>query len=356
MLQRYVSKELTHFVGRCKCRTGRKLFSMGLGLQEDLKSGNFSKELRQEFADNCYPICQNVTIRVKEGHVPWEIHQDMWGIHDEDGRILYVIKKEGNSLNTHYGGCKCKESDQYALLVKILKSGKLKPDKDYVCSSIHGLPAAMVQISPFEKFSSGEMYKLECVCFCDIPVPDLTLHMGKYSKFGLAFSKSFLIKKGANPVFYVAKESSVLDIAPDIPVGDLECRLKNRKTTLSEHLESIYAVYSRGDLFSRMVKELHGFLKKINDLPCTDAAEVQCISNCLKYHLISFVKTYEEGMDDNNVKNYYMEREWRVPGHVKFDLGDVCRIILPESCAKQFRLDFPCYNGQLTFAEFCGSD
>ena len=49
------------------------------------------------------------------------------------------------------------------------------------------------------------------VCFSDIPVPDLGIHMGKFSRFGLAFNKSLLIKRGANPVFYVAGNSLIKD-------------------------------------------------------------------------------------------------------------------------------------------------
>ena len=47
------------------------------------------------------------------------------------------------------------------------------------------------------------------VCFCDIPDSDLAIHVNKYSRFGLAFKKEFLIAKGACPVFYVANESPV---------------------------------------------------------------------------------------------------------------------------------------------------
>ena len=48
------------------------------------------------------------------------------------------------------------------------------------------------------------------VCFCDIPVTDLAIHMTKYSRFGLSFLKPFLISKGANPVLYVANNSPAL--------------------------------------------------------------------------------------------------------------------------------------------------
>ncbi|WP_370631585.1 hypothetical protein [Methylovirgula sp. HY1] len=35
------------------------------------------------------------------------------------------------------------------------------------------------------------------------------MHVRKYSRFGLAFKKDFLIERGACPVFYVANESPV---------------------------------------------------------------------------------------------------------------------------------------------------
>ncbi len=69
-------------------------FGMGLGLQGDLENGDFSQQLRQQFADNGILLHQNVTIWPKKG-------QDTWEIHDEGGSILYVIKKEDNSLNTY---------------------------------------------------------------------------------------------------------------------------------------------------------------------------------------------------------------------------------------------------------------
>jgi abortive phage resistance protein AbiGi (putative antitoxin) len=48
------------------------------------------------------------------------------------------------------------------------------------------------------------------ICFCDIPVTDLEIHMKKYSRVGLSFLKPFLVSKGANPVLYVANNSPAL--------------------------------------------------------------------------------------------------------------------------------------------------
>lgn len=49
------------------------------------------------------------------------------------------------------------------------------------------------------------MFSTGVVCFCDIPVGDLAFHARKYSKFGIAFTKAFLLNQGANPVFYIAE-------------------------------------------------------------------------------------------------------------------------------------------------------
>ena len=56
------------------------------------------------------------------------------------------------------------------------------------------------------------MYSPDVICFCDIPVSDFVIHTRKYSRFGIAFPKSYLLSKGANPVFYMANDS-VVDVS-----------------------------------------------------------------------------------------------------------------------------------------------
>src|SRR5437868_14894812 len=87
---------------------------------------------------------------------------------------------------THFVGRGKPEDEQYSLLIRILKSGWLThPPHD---------PTAL---SKFETngpklFSTGERFVADIVCFCDIPVEDLPIHMQKYSQFGIAFPKTFL--------------------------------------------------------------------------------------------------------------------------------------------------------------------
>lgn len=63
------------------------------------------------------------------------------------------------------------------------------------------------------KFGTNEFVRLglsasvaevrdEMICFTDVPIRHSHEHCKKYGKFGIAFDKQFLIRKGAQPVFY----------------------------------------------------------------------------------------------------------------------------------------------------------
>jgi hypothetical protein len=65
------------------------------------------------------------------------------------------------------------------------------------------------ELKTYNKFSSNNLINPDMVCFCDIPIGDLGIHIKKYGQFGLAFKKSFLIERGANPVLYVERNSAV---------------------------------------------------------------------------------------------------------------------------------------------------
>jgi Putative abortive phage resistance protein AbiGi, antitoxin len=114
---------------------------------------------------------------------------------------------------THFVGRELSQEEQYATLVdKILKTGWLLSDpRVYTPTEANevldskGLGYEYHPSAPVD-----EMYLHQVVCFCDIPITDLEIHMRKYSRFGLSFLKPFLTKKGANPVLYMAKNSRSL--------------------------------------------------------------------------------------------------------------------------------------------------
>jgi len=179
------------------------------------------------------------------------------------------------------------------------------------------------------KLSSNEKYSGQMVCFCDIPVEDLPLHMKKYSQFGLAFSKVFLTSKGATPILYVSQESLVRhtwNFPSSVPEGN---QLIPLKEVFDSHDQDWYRLLDVKP-WDQMLSNLHLSVQRL---------------------LYSHLKFFDIRKDEQDDEHFYMEREWRVMGTVPFTLDDVVRIILPPSFAKRFRQDFPEYCAQLTFSE-----
>ena len=102
---------------------------------------------------------------------------------------------------THFvGGSVKTDRKRYLLSRKIPEAGLLKasPKKVGLNSDFHQL-----RKDSELPLSRNEACVGSVVCFCDIPLADLQLHMLKYGGFGLAFSKIFLAEHGASPVIYV---------------------------------------------------------------------------------------------------------------------------------------------------------
>ena len=90
--------------------------------------------------------------------------------------------------------------DRYQLLRTILSTGRL--------GTAFGASVGWM-VSHSELPSSNNMFRPTIVCFCDIPLEHLAIHMKKYSRFGIAYSKTFLLRQAANPVFCIARDSFV---------------------------------------------------------------------------------------------------------------------------------------------------
>jgi hypothetical protein len=119
---------------------------------------------------------------------------------------------------THFVGRGSSEEEQYSVLVdKILKTGWLLANPSvFSVSEAEEILArkSAVVYSPQPSAPSEDMMHHLVVCFCDIPITDLEIHMRKYSRFGLSFLKPFLVEKGANPVLYIANNSKSLPVGP----------------------------------------------------------------------------------------------------------------------------------------------
>ena len=228
---------------------------------------------------------------------------------------------------THFVGKRLLSEDQrYSLLVNdILKGGCLmySPIDDRPCTEgLSGIPLVGGTREPDD---DTEAAYSQVVCFCDIPVTDLEIHMKKYSRFGLSFLKPFLVSKGANPVLYVATNSPALSFR--LPESSRDEPWPRRRV-FKENYES-FEDYRR-NMRGTFPLNLEFFLDIL---------------------VFSFIKYFDDSTSDEDEVNVYMEREWRVWGDVNFALADVHRVFMPERYAERFRADLPNYNGQLTFSD-----
>jgi Putative abortive phage resistance protein AbiGi, antitoxin len=221
---------------------------------------------------------------------------------------------------THFAGRGKSEEEQYATLFAILRSRTLKS------RGLHEGPVGPgggLVIDPTAPLK--DMFTTQVVCFCDIPLGDLALHAEKYSVFGLAFRKDFLLEKGANPVFYVADSQLGRPVSYLLEAEFGEERLR-------------IALFEAG--FRRL---LESFVKPEPNSVLTTA----WLRNFIAWYIGCFIKPFDPSKADDDPANFYMEREWRVLGKVDFGLDDVVRVFLAKRYFAHFRKELPEYVGQL---------
>lgn len=250
---------------------------------------------------------------------------------------------------THFIGRKLSnEEEQYSLLVNIINSGWLTHPPHNKTEKNSG----ELTISHGSQISKNEMYSPEVICFCDIPENDLSIHMEKYSCFGLSFHKSFLVKKGANPIFYIANDSTVKDW-PNADKPDVFHEI-TRSKLLDLNLDN-YQSFCR--ILSIFFKDL-----KYNSVQVIGSTKMEMeiqklysqlfdLEKFLDFHVFSFMKCFDSSKTENDPDNFYMEREWRMLGNLHFGLKEVCRVFLPKAYSQRFHQDVPEYHGQITFSE-----
>ena len=293
---------------------------------------------------------------------------------------------------THFVGKGLNRASQYKLLIKILKEGCLT----HPPHNIH--QSGNLVIRSGARISKNEMYSPQMVCFCDIPLEDLEIHVKKYSSFGISFDKNHIIKKCGAPVYYMpikSKVREIIDLTPEQKMelakdGDVESLYK--KIDKGEYFDTILPKYHKLFQLLRILifEEFKGRQHKpegalvdsiwnypmdsegypIFDFPKNATRDFQSkvrknsvrspmwldqqlhqLQMFLEFHVFSYIKFFDHNYPDNHIENYYFEREWRVIGNIKFSIEDVMRILIPQNYAKRFRKDCPEYYGQITFLD-----
>jgi hypothetical protein len=232
--------------------------------------------------------------------------------------ILYHFV--GRSLGT--------KNDQYKLMTGILKDGWLtfSPHKNS-----HN--PKQIEIDSSIGRNINEMFSPKCICFADIPGSELKIHRGKYGQFGIGFSKSFLVKKGANPVFYIEENSSVYKMNSSTNEVELTKKVEYYQENCSKAM------------WYFLMKYLPSCQKSKDESQDTWDIYLFLID------VFSHFKVWNSDLDDEDSKNYYFEREWRVIDNVDFQLSDILKIIIPRCFEKRLRDDFPEYTGEIEFSD-----
>lgn len=217
----------------------------------------------------------------------------------------------------HFAGRSC-DSDEarFEVLCTILDDARLTADpsapRDLRWRAQYDWDATL---------SSNDLVVHDIVCFCDIPDAHLGLHITKYGPFGVAFPKAFLVRMGANPVLYIARESAT------------------RRSLLNDP-----AAATRGGYFDAMFDAYQGFLRDHYhnaDLDGNELDRAARLRNLLEYHLLGFVKFFDSARATDDPDNYYMEREWRIIGQLHFSIPELSRVILPERFRLRLLEQFP---------------
>jgi hypothetical protein len=252
---------------------------------------------------------------------------------------------------THFlGRALPSNEDRYALLLKILREGRLTHPP-------HNLNfSGNLSVNPNARVSSNEMYSPQVVCFCDIPVGDLGIHVQKYGPFGIAFPKGWLVEQGANPVYYVANPSRIhspftSDLMTEVMRDPMTFDYAKVRASIDQTIE-------RGAAFDRAVPEWHRMVDLLRNLLMQtraspgvplEAQKLHDLTLFMEFQVFSFIKFFDPGLDDSHHENFYMEREWRVVGNVQFNLTGISRVLLPKEFGHRLRKDIAEYDGQVDF-------
>ncbi len=209
---------------------------------------------------------------------------------------------------------------RFSVLTHILATGTLKGSRRQVQSN---------EIYLDDNVVAGELTKISAICFCDIPKESLRIHVAKYSQFGLSFTKRFLSSKGAKPVIYIPIKSKMSK-------GN-----RNRGVEVPRRLKKL----ANALITIQQFKKNEGNKPVIDERIRNSVYSAANESSFLATEFYYFIKMYDEDLEQQHKKNYYMEREWRMANEplgttLKFSLDDVKAVMVPKSFKPQLLKEF----------------
>jgi hypothetical protein len=189
--------------------------------------------------------------------------------------------------------------------------------------------------------STNEAVRCTMLCLCDIPPEQLKIHTQKYGSFGIAFSKQFLLGRGATPVYYVPRNANSHRTVGRGP------------RTVAELFDALRTDFQRVCLdLEKYVDRIDGsptFLSKHSGPNTPEGhrlrGRLSALQSDFEELVFARMKFFTAGLPEDHDENFYMEREWRLHEGLAFRLGDVACIFLPQDYCQQFHEDVPDYTG-----------
>ena len=250
----------------------------------------------------------------------------------------------------HFVGRGLSEMDQFDLLQKIIKEGRIThpPHNPNVQGNL--------TINGNVALSKNEMYSPEITCFADIPQGDIELHIAKYSPFGLSFSKNAIAASGGVPVHYLPVDAMV--VAKKIKIEKLKNNFApNHNLDLAVPTSGSI---SKGQYFDRMVAEYQDIFALFEQMAIhfdqsSSSGSLQIrlreLSRFFDFHIFSYLKFFDHKKVDDDPDNFYFEREWRIVGNFEFSSNDIKTVYLPKKFAKDFYASHSSFCGQVFFTD-----
>lgn len=251
----------------------------------------------------------------------------------------------------HFVGRGMNEDDQFGLFLKILNEGWIThpPHNPNISGNL--------SVNTSSAISRNEMYSPEITCFADIPLQDISLHMGKYSMIGMSFSKNFIADAGGVPVHYLSTESRVRR-SKNLTSDEIHTIVKNHGG--DRLIDYMYETVPKGVYFDDMLREYHELFRLFKEMERKQSTapgvsdlskRINELQRFFNFHVFSYFKFFDHRKSDDDPDNYYFEREWRIVGNLKFDLSEVKTVLFPSKYSSEFRKRFPLYEGQVVFTD-----
>lgn len=210
----------------------------------------------------------------------------------------------------------------FKTLCRVLESMKLRHRK------VDGLsdPIA-IRIGSGASSANGEPIIQTVICFCDIHFCQLRpIHTGKYGCFGIGVDKEIVADCGGRPVIYI----------PTLP---------KRPWSLNNSLvvDTLNAYWGLRQYLDISSKDDQLRSRGLGNFPASADEAVSLIATTLGKNVLAFLKQFDVGLADDDPRNYYMEREWRMFGDLDLSVS-LKKVVVGKGYGEKFKKRFPEYS------------